>query len=186
MKCKWYRQMRNFKSSVCHDSNIGAGFLSLCRDVLLKLHGGMEKGIRWVHVLRNTWICRNFFLKQIHSIVVWKMCSYTHTPTPTYTFICSKQSRFQSLLYSLNLQPEELGRGRTGGGLREMCPAPHPVQMCTSGSPKAVRGLRAEGGEGHTWCVASTQQGSPLPHQNPWASVEQRAQQWCLGSKMGF
>lgn len=62
-----------------------SSFLSLCRDVLLKLHGGMEKGVRWVCVLRETWICRNVSLKQIHSIVVWKMRSYTHTLSNTQT-----------------------------------------------------------------------------------------------------
>lgn len=165
MKCKWYRQMHNFKSSVCHDSNIGAGFLSLCRDVLLKLHGGMEKGIRCLHVLRETWICRNFLLKQIHSIVVWKMCSYTHTHI--YIFIYSSRpgsSLYCSLL--IFMLRGEKGRGRTEGRPREICPAlPHTQSRCAHlAAPKQGEGCgeREERGTPGTW-PALSRGGPSLP-----------------------
>lgn len=134
MKCKWYRQMRNRKSSVCDDSNIRAGFslpLQSSASKAARRHGkGYSMGS---HAQGN--LNLQEFLSQRASLdcsVKRRIygCPHTHARILSSTGCTLYCSPF-------NFKLRNWGGGKTGGGPREVCPALHPAQMHTSGSPPA-------------------------------------------------
>lgn len=184
MKCKCYRQMHNFKSSVCDDSNIGAQFS-------LPLESSASKAA-WRHrkgYSMGSYAQENLNLQKFLSQTASLICSvqkYLDMHTHTYFVLCyvlgSTASRLYCSLLIFTVRNwgggKRQNRRRIQGSLS--CSAPCPVQMHTSGSPYAGRGLQGGGGRGTpSTCPALT---GLSPPQN--APARQRDLQWHSGSKV--
>lgn len=143
MKCKWYRQMHNFKSSVCDDSNIGAQFSLPLESSGSKAAWRHRKGYSTgSHAQEN--LNLQEFLSQaasLNSSVQKYIVTHTHT--------CVLSSTVSSLLI-FRLRNwgggKRQNRRRIQGGLS--CTAPCPAQMHTSGSPYAGQLLQGAWGTG--------------------------------------